>query len=54
MNLFNLRISIDYDGWFRPYAIFRRLDNGSAKYYGHRWYLLFHLLWWEVAIYEAY
>ena len=48
-----IRMSIDYDGWFRPYYMFRRSKSRmEAEYYGQVWFLLMHILFWEVVIWE--
>lgn len=53
MRLGNFRLDIDYDRLFYPYYMFRRYPSDDiAKYYGHRWFLLVHILWWEVCLLE--
>lgn len=55
MNIRNLRFSATLDGWhWPPYAMFRRYPSVMmAQYYGHRWYVLAHLMWWEFTLDEA-
>lgn len=53
MNIRNLRLEASYDQLFRPYVMFRRSRNeDAARYFGHRWYLMVHILWWEVYLLE--
>lgn len=46
-------MSIFLDSYHRPYCMSGAYDNvESAKYFGYKWYLLFHVLWWEFIITE--
>ena len=55
MNIRNLRFDANLDDWYwPPYVIFRRMQPEEvARYYGHRWYVLIHFLWWEFSVDEA-
>lgn len=49
-----LELSIHYDCLFWPYCMFRRMQEpGAQRYFGHKWFLIIHVLWWEIQILES-
>lgn len=48
----SLDFSVSYEGWFKPYYMFSKLNVESAEYFGHKWFLLVHVGWWEFVLCE--
>lgn len=49
MRMGNYFLRMERDRLFRPYIMHRTIgDLAAIKYFGHRWFILVHILWWEV------
>lgn len=48
-----MKFEIVYDKLFYPYYIYRELTDEQSKYYNHKWFLLIHILFWEITIYKV-
>lgn len=57
MIIFSIRkfdFSACYDRLFWPYHKYERFDSAEeARYFGTKWFLLLHVLWWEIVISES-
>lgn len=48
-----MHLDIALSRLYWPYVMFRRIPPERQRHKGHRWYVLMHLLWWDVYVYRG-
>lgn len=46
-----MKLIVENIGWYPyPYIKYAKLGDDASKYFGHKWYVAIHILWWDVML----